>query len=66
MSTVEEIQEAIRSLPKEEYRQFMLWFAEHDWEQWDKEIEEDAASGKLDHLAVRADEAKNLGMLKDL
>lgn len=44
----------------------MLWFAEHDWEQWDKEIEVDSAGGKLDHLAGQAEDAKRRGTLKEL
>ena len=66
MKTVEEIQEAIKSLPKDEYRQLMLWFAEHDWEVWDREIEEDAAGGKLEHLAGRAEEANRRSTLRNL
>ena len=56
MATVKEIQEAIRSLPKNEYRQLMLWFAENDWEQWGREIDEGSAKGNLDHLAGHAEE----------
>lgn len=62
MATVAEIQEAIRGLSPEEYRQFMPWFAEHDWERWDQEIEEDSADSKLDHLAGQAEMAKRRGM----
>ncbi len=40
----------------------MLWFAEHDWEVWDQEIEDDSADGKLDHLAAQAEMAKRRGM----
>ena len=54
MSRVESIQSAILSLSPEEYAQLRQWFAERDWEQWDKQIEEDSASGKLDFLIEEA------------
>lgn len=54
MSRVESIQSAILSLSPEEYAQLRHWFAERDWEQWEKQIEEDLASGKLDFLVAEA------------
>lgn len=39
MSRVEEIQSAIVSLSPEDYARLRQWFAERDWEQWDREIE---------------------------
>jgi hypothetical protein len=66
MSRVEEIQSAIVSLSPEEYARLRQWFAERDWEQWDQEIEEDAASGKLDFLIDEAIAEKAQGRLQDL
>ena len=66
MSKVEEIQSAIVSLSPEEYARLRQWFAERDWEQWDQEIEEDAASGKLDFLIDEAVAEKAQGRLQDL
>ena len=66
MSKVEEIQSAIVSLSPEEYVRLRQWFAERDWEQWDQEIEEDAASGKLDFLIDEAVAEKAQGRLQDL
>jgi len=66
MSRVEEIQSAIVSLSPEEYVRLRQWFAERDWEQWEKEIEEDAASGKLDFLIDEAVAEKAQGRLQDL
>ncbi|ADE14871.1 hypothetical protein Nhal_1747 [Nitrosococcus halophilus Nc 4] len=42
------------------------WFSEKDWEQWDKQIEEEAKSGKLDFLIKEAVEEKSQGRLKEL
>jgi hypothetical protein len=66
MSRVEAIQSAILSLAPEEYVYLRQWFAERDWERWDKQIEEDAASGKLDFLIAEAMAEKAQGQLRDL
>jgi hypothetical protein len=50
MTKLELIEEEIRNLSAEELAQLRNWFLELDAEQWDKEIERDAASGKLDKL----------------
>lgn len=66
MSRVEEIQSAIVSLSPEDYTRLRQWFAERDWEQWDREIEQDAASGKLDFLIDEAVAEKAQGRLQEL
>ena len=66
MSRVEAIQSAILSLSPEEYAQLGQWFAERDWEQWDQQIAEDEASGKLDFLIEEAMVEKAWGQLWDL
>ena len=66
MSRVEAIQSAIIALSPEEYAYLRQWFAERDWEQWDKQIEEDTASGKLDFLITEAMAEKTQGKLRDL
>ena len=66
MSRVEELQTAITSLAPAEYACLRQWFAERDWEQWDRQIEEDAESGKLDFLIEEAMAEKAQGRLQDL
>ena len=66
MTRVEEIQSAIESLSSEEYAQLRQWFSEKDWERWDRQIEKDAESGKLDFLIEEALEEKQQGRLKEL
>ena len=66
MTRIEEIGNAVASLPVDEYRQFRDWFLERDWVQWDKQIQADSQSGKLDFLMKEAMEEKNLGNLRDL
>jgi len=55
MSKVDEIKAAIETLQEEEYVQLRQWFSEKDWEKWDREIEEDSESGKLDFLIKESD-----------
>lgn len=54
MSRVEQIEQQIAALTEAELAAFREWFAEYDAERWDRQIEEDAASGRLGALAERA------------
>ncbi len=54
MGNVKSIENAVESLPPTELAEFRRWFAEFDGKAWDKQIEQDAASGKLDQLAAEA------------
>ena len=54
MSTVKEIEEAVRRLDPAELAAFRAWFAEFDAELWDRQIEVDVAEGRLDRLAEEA------------
>ena len=66
MSTVEEIKSAISALSEEDYIHLREWLSGKDWEQWDKEIERDSSSGKLDFLMEEAVAEKNRGRLRKL
>ena len=66
MTNIAEIQEAILSLPSEEYTQLRQWFTELDWEKWDREIDADLEAGKLDSLIAEALKAKENGTLTEL
>jgi len=66
MSKLSEIEMAIDALPDEEYSEFRRWFLERDWAKWDRQIEADSTSGKLDFLVREAQEAKDKGTLKPL
>ncbi len=54
MGNVKSIEKAVELLPPSELAEFRRWFAEFDAAAWDKQIEQDAASGKLDGLAAEA------------
>lgn len=66
MRTIEELEQAVASLPENEYCQFRMWFLNQDWQKWDREIEMDSKSGKLDFLVQEAAEAKKKNILSDL
>ena len=50
MTRLEAIEEQIEALSPEEIAELRDWLEEREAEQWDREIERDAASGKLDKL----------------
>lgn len=54
MSELEEIEQRIRNLPPDQLAKFRAWFIEFDHPMWDRQIEADSKSGKLDKLAAEA------------
>ena len=50
MGAVEKLELLIKSLSAQELAQFREWFAEFDAQIWDRQIESDAAAGKLDRF----------------
>jgi len=66
MKQVEQIQSEIEALSQEDFRRLREWFAQKDWEIWDKQIEADSANGKLDFLLEEAMTAKSQGQLGNL
>ena len=54
MSTVSEIEAAVRKLSRQELSTFRDWFSEFDAAAWDKQFDADVAAGKLDTLADEA------------
>lgn len=66
MSDLKEIERAVSQLPVEDLAVFREWFAKFDAEQWDKQFENDVATGKLDGLAKRALQHLKEGRCTDL
>lgn len=66
MAQVEHIKAEIEALSEEDFAHLRKWFAERDWQRWDKQLEADVASGKLDFLLEEAKAAKAQGKLQDL
>ena len=59
MSTVDEIERAIEKLSDEELAEIRGWL-------WDRDIERDAAAGRLDRLAEEALEEYRVGKARRL
>jgi hypothetical protein len=59
-----EIKEAISGLSPEEMADLTSFILGED-DEWDKQMERDAAAGKLDFLAEQAKRAKREGTLRD-
>jgi hypothetical protein len=54
MSIVEELEAAVQRLSPEDRAAFRAWFAEFDAQEWDRQLEADAAAGRLDWLVAEA------------
>ena len=65
MSTLEEIEAAIRSLPEEEFCSLTDRLIAVRKSAWDHRIEEDAANGKLDFLFDEADAERKTDTLRE-
>ncbi|MDJ0742280.1 MAG: hypothetical protein QNJ32_02840 [Xenococcaceae cyanobacterium MO_167.B27] len=55
MTTYLDIKTAIKQLPEKDIRQLSIWLQEYINDIWDKQIEEDLQSGKLDKLIAQAE-----------
>ena len=66
MASVAKIQEEILALSETDYLQLKQWFSELEWDEWDRQIEADSNTGKLDFLIAEALEAKEKETLKNL
>ena len=58
--SITEIKQAIRELSPEELMRFHAWFEEYCAEVWDKQIETDVKSGRLDKLIAETEEEQAL------
>ena len=54
MTNVEEIEHAIRALPRDDFFRLHEWVHRKFETEWDKEIEEDIETGALDEIAKQA------------
>jgi len=65
MSTVEEIEAAIRQLSPDEMATFRAWYSEFDAAAWERQIAEDEAAGRLDWLIHEALDDLDAGRCTD-
>lgn len=54
MPSLKDLERNISRLSREEYRELRDWLLAHDGAAWDRQIEFDVRSGKLDRLAEAA------------
>jgi hypothetical protein len=54
MTKLEKIEQEIAALDPKDVRKHADWLDAYKAELWDRQIEADAKSGKLDHLAAQA------------
>lgn len=52
--SLEKLENAILSLPSQEFERLRRWFFDLDYDRWDAQIEQDIAGGKLEALAQEA------------
>ena len=63
---VSRLEQEIQQLSREELAAFREWFVRYDSEEWDRQIEDDALSGRLDALASEALTAHEAGKTREL
>ncbi len=66
MSTLEEIEAAVQQLTPAKRAEFRAWFLSFDATDWDQQIEDDMAVGKLDWLANEAISDSQAGRCSEL
>ena len=66
MTTISEIEEAVRRLSRADLAAFREWFDRFDAEAWDRHFERDAREGRLDRLAGEALEDLREGRCTEL
>lgn len=66
MRKVEEIEDQIQKLSREEFAELRDWFLEQDWKAWDAQIEADSNAGKLDKLVSQAQAEYKSGRARKL
>ncbi len=63
---IQAIENEITKLPQADLVQFRSWFEKFDEKLWDKQLETDIKSGKLDNLAKQAINDFNNGKFKKI
>ena len=64
MSQVEMLEQTVKQLSPGERAAFRSWFIEFDAAEWDRQIEIDSETGKLDRLVQSAIEEHKAGKTK--
>lgn len=66
MSTIAEIEDALRTLPVKDAATVAGWLQRYLDEHWDQQIDDDIAAGRLDRIAERSLHAYQAARVKPL
>jgi KaiC/GvpD/RAD55 family RecA-like ATPase len=66
MTAIDKLEQEVQRLSREELAAFRDWFRKYDSDEWDREIEQDVRSGKLDGLAQEAIAEHKAGRTKEI
>ena len=66
MNTRLDVESAIKQLPEGEVRNLAKWLQDYLDEMWDRQIEADLASGRLDRLIAQVEEDIAANNVRDL
>lgn len=66
MTNLTEIESAIKQLPQNEAKKLSEWLQDYIADEWDRQMQADARSGKLDKLINQAEADINAGRIKNL
>jgi hypothetical protein len=65
MNTVEEIEQAAEQLAPTDFNRLALWVSTRYHDLWQRQMERDAADGKLDFLFKEAEDERQASLLRD-
>jgi len=65
MSAVEKIEQDIEALSSKDFDRLAMWVDHRRNEKWDRQMEEDAAAGRLDFLFEEAQAGNKSGKLRN-
>lgn len=64
--SIQEIELAITQLPSSELNELVAWLADYHHQVWDKQIEDDLDSGRLDSMIAAAEKEYQAGLARPL
>ena len=66
MNTLQKIEQDIETLPANQVAELQVWLDDYNASLWDRQIQKDAQSGKLDVLMNQAKEDFKAGKCREL
>lgn len=64
--SIKDIERAITQLPDSEFIELVTWLKDYHHQTWDKQIEDDLDSGRLDSLIAEAEKEYEAGLSRPL